>query len=238
MSDTDAFVDPAAAAYAARNSLAPTAVQRELVAETKALGGISAMQIGQLQGAFMSVLTAALAPSFAVEIGTFTGYSALAVAQHLPPGGRLLCCDVSSEWTSIAQRYWRRAGVDDRIELRLGPALDTLRALPAEPSVDLAFIDADKTNYVGYYEELVPRLSDRAVILVDNVLWSGRVLDGAGPGTTTGNAAGAGNAAGPDADTVALREFSDHVRADRRVDAVLLPIGDGLTMITPAADRE
>lgn len=230
MSDYDEFIPTDIAAYAARHSLEPTELQRELIEETRQLGGAARMQIGSLQGAFMSVLTTALAPQFAVEVGTFTGYSALAVAQHLPPGGRLLCCDVSEQWTSIARRYWNRAGVGDRIELVLAPALDTLTALPNDLAVDLAFIDADKTNYVGYYEQLVVRLSPRGVILVDNVLWSGAVLDD----RQLGGAGGSSGAA--DANTVALREFSEHVSTDPRVNSVLLPIGDGLTMITLAAN--
>ncbi len=221
MSDTDAFVLEDVATYCAKSSLAPDSLQLAQIAETKRLGGVSRMQIGALQGAFMSMLTAALAPQFVVEIGTFTGYSSLAMARYLPSEGRMLCCDVSQEWTAIAQRYWNQAGVQEAIELRLAPALDTLtgRAGPglAEyPLVDLAFIDADKTNYINYYEALVARLSPRGVILVDNVLWSGRVLDN----TDTSE------------DTAALRDFNEHVKFDERVRVVMLPIGDGLTMIT------
>ena len=148
--------------------------------------------------------------------GTFTGYSALAVARELPPGARLVCCDLSEEWTAIARRFWERAGVADRIDLRIGPALDTLRALPFDPPVDLAFIDAAKAEYVDYYEELVPRLSERGVILVDNVLWDGLVAD---PDRA-------------DAATEALRAFSAHAAADPRTTVALLPVGDGLSMIT------
>ncbi len=233
MSDTDAFVLADIAAYAAQNSLTPDELQLALIAETKQLGGISRMQIGALQGAFMSVLTAALSPQFAVEIGTFTGYSSLAVARYLPPNGRMLCCDISQEWTAIAKRYWAQAGVDDKIELRLAPALDTLAGrtgpgLADYPLVDLAFIDADKTNYTNYYEALIPRLSPRGVILVDNVLWSGQVLDNGETSTDTST--------GASTDTAALRSFNEYVKSDSRVHAVMLPIGDGLTMITLVGD--
>jgi caffeoyl-CoA O-methyltransferase len=163
----------------------------------------------------MTLLTRLLGVRFAVEVGTFTGYSALAVARGLAPGGRLLCCDVREEWVAIGREHWQRAGVGDRIEVRIAPAIETLRALPAEPRVDLAFIDADKGNYVDYYEEIMARLSPRGVVLVDNVLWSGRIVD---PAAT-------------DDDTVALRAFNDHVVADPRVDQVMLPVADGLTMI-------
>jgi caffeoyl-CoA O-methyltransferase len=162
------------------------------------------------------MFTRLLGVQFAVEVGTFTGYSALAIARGLAPGGSLLCCDVSEEWTAIAREHWVTAGVQDRIELVIAPALDTLARLGDRPPVDLAFIDADKTNYVGYYEAIVPRLSPRGVILVDNVLWGGSVVDDAAQ----------------DDNVVALRAFNDHVVADARVDQVMLPIADGLTLIT------
>jgi predicted O-methyltransferase YrrM len=186
----------------------------ELAAHNAGLGGFSGMQISPAQGVFLTLVSRMLRPHFAVEVGTFTGYSAICLARGLAPGGRLLCCDVNAEWTAVAQDYWRRAGVDDRIELRLAPAAETLRALPPRPPVDLAFIDADKTGYRTYWEELVPRMRPGGVILVDNVLWSGKVVD---PTVD-------------DAETVALREFNDLVRADRRVEHVLLPLADGVTM--------
>lgn len=217
-----AINDEAVVAYALAHSTGPDELQQELIdATTEATGAASMMQISPLQGAFMSVLTAVLRPRFAVEVGTFTGYSALAIARALPSGGRLLCCDVSEEWTAIARAHWEKNGVADRIELRIGPAIDTLKALPAEPAVDLAFIDADKTSYHDYYEELLPRLSLTGVILVDNTLWSGRVLPGEdGDDQNT-----------DDENTVALRAFNDHVVADPRSEVVQLPIGDGVTMI-------
>lgn len=213
------FTDQAVVAYAERFSAAPDEIQRDLIETTRALGDdVAIMQIGPVQGAFMTVLTRVLQPRLAVEVGTFTGYSALAVARELPPGARLVCCDLSEEWTAVARRFWERAGVADRIDLRIGPALDTLRALPFDPPVDLAFIDAAKAEYVDYYEELVPRLSERGVILVDNVLWDGLVAD----------------PARSDAATEALRAFSAHAAADPRTTVALLPVGDGLSMITRA----
>ena len=213
------FMDQAVVAYAERLSAAPDEIQRDLIETTRALGDdLAVMQIGPVQGAFMTVLARVLQPRLAVEVGTFTGYSALAVARELPPGARLVCCDLSEEWTAVARRFWERAGVADRIDLRIGPALDTLRALPFDPPVDLAFIDAAKAEYVDYYEELVPRLSERGVILVDNVLWDGLVAD----------------PARDDAATEALRAFSAHAAADPRTTVALLPVGDGLSMITRA----
>ena len=216
MSSRITFLDEILASYVDAHSTGPDDVQRELIAATAGLGEWSLMQVGTAQGAFMTMLTALLQPRFAVEVGTFTGYSALAVAKALPPGGRLLCCDISQEWTAIARNHWERAGVADRIDLRIGPALDTLKALPPAPQVDMAFIDADKEAYIDYYTELVPRLSERGVILVDNVLWSGQVadLDQTDPATE------------------ALRSFNAAVVADERVLVSMLPVGDGLSMIS------
>ncbi len=211
------FVDETLAAYVAAHTTPPDPVQADLIAETAALtGDHRAMQIGVDQGVLLSILTAVLRPRLAVEVGTFTGYSALSIARSLPPGGRLLCCDVSEEWTAIARRHWERAGVADRIHLRLAPALETLAALPDEPCVDLAFVDADKVGYVDYYEALVPRLTDTGLLCVDNVLWGGRVLPGSGA---------------DDPDTVALREFNEHVIADPRVEVVVVTVGDGVSLI-------
>jgi caffeoyl-CoA O-methyltransferase len=200
--------------YLVAHGTPPDAVARELIDETKTLGGISLMQVAPEQGAFLTVLTRLIGARRAVEIGTFTGYSSLCIARGLPEDGQLLCCDVSEEWTSVARRYWEKAGVADRIELVIAPAADTLRALPQEQSIDLAFIDADKSGYPVYYEEILARLRPGGVILVDNVLWLGRVAD-------------------PDADddqTRAIRSFNDQVAADDRVDRVMLPIADGLTL--------
>lgn len=217
MSNSNAILHDAVAGYIAEHTTPPSELEQRLIDQTSTLTN-AGMQISFPQARFMSLLTHLLKPRLAVEIGTFTGYSALVVAQALPAGSTLLACDVSEEWTSIGRPYWAEAGVDDRIDLRIAPASETLAALPADTSVDLAFIDADKTGYLRYFEQLVPLLSERGVILVDNVLWSGRV-------------------AGDDdqqPDTVALRAFNAHVVADPRVEVALLPIGDGLSMITLA----
>ncbi len=196
-------------------------IAQELIDATAELGRISGMQVAPEQGAFMTMLTRLLDVRFAVEVGTFTGYSALSVARGLAPGGRLLCCDVSDEWVSIGRPFWERAGVADRIEVVIAPAAETLAALPDDLFIDLAFIDADKRSYQTYYEEIVRRLSPKGIILVDNVLWGGRVAD-------------------PDADleenpdTANIREFNDSVVADPRTTQVMLPISDGLTLITLA----
>jgi hypothetical protein len=141
--------------------------------------------------------------------------TALCIARGLADGGRLLCCDVSEEWTAIGREAWKRAGVDDRIDLEIAPAIETLRGLPADEPIDLAFVDADKGGYVSYYQELLPRLRTNGVILVDNTLWSGAVVD----------------EARTDDDTKAIREFNDMVAADARVESTILTIGDGLTLI-------
>jgi Predicted O-methyltransferase len=150
-----------------------------------------------------------------VEVGVFTGYSSLARGPGgSGPDGRLLACDVSDEWTAIAREHWEKAGVADRIDLRLAPALATLRSLPAEEHFDLAFVDADKEAYLDYYEEILPRLRTGGLLLADNTLWGGRVLD----------------PAQADADTVAIRAFNDALAADERVRVVVLTVGDGVTL--------
>jgi caffeoyl-CoA O-methyltransferase len=190
-------------------------VQRDLIAETEALGGISMMQIAPEQGAFMTLLTRLIGARSAIEVGTFTGYSAISIARGLPGDGSLLCCDVNEEWTAIARKYWERAGVDDKIELRIAPAIETLRSLPAGEQFDLAFIDADKPNYPHYYEEVLARLRRNGVILVDNTLWGGAAADGKAT----------------DDNTKAIRAFNDAVAADDRVESTILTVGDGLTLI-------
>jgi caffeoyl-CoA O-methyltransferase len=172
------------------------------------------MEIASEQGTLMGILTAAIGAKSAVEVGTFTGYSSLCVASALPSNGKLLCCDVNQEWTDIARRYWDKAGVAHKITLKLGPALDTLRAMPESNCFDIAFIDADKSNYRNYYEEILKRLCQNGLILLDNVLWSGAVLD---QNDKTD-------------DTRAIRDLNDFVAQDKRVEAVMLPIADGLTI--------
>jgi caffeoyl-CoA O-methyltransferase len=188
---------------------------RELAEETaRRLGHISLMQIAPEQGKLMTMLARAISARSAVEVGTFTGYSAICVARGLVPGGQLLCCDISEEWTSIARRYWQKAGVTDRISLKLGPALDTLRTLATAETFDFAFIDADKSNYPDYYEEILRRTRPGGLILIDNVLWNGQVLDS---GDMT-------------EDTRAIRDLNDFLVTDDRVDVVMLPVSDGLTI--------
>ena len=191
------------------------ALLAELAVETaKKLGGVSRMQISPEQGTLMTVLARAISAKSAIEVGTFTGYSAICVARALPTGGRLLCCDVSEEWTSIGRRYWEKAGLTDRITLKIAPALDTLRALPSDETTDFAFIDADKSNYRGYYEEILKRTRRGGLILIDNVLWNGEVL----------------NQSNQSEDTVAIRQLNDFLVTDNRVDVVMLPVSDGLTI--------
>jgi caffeoyl-CoA O-methyltransferase len=185
----------------------------DLAAVNRGLGGIASMQIAPEQGSFLTLLTRALGVRDAVEVGTFTGYSSLCIARGLGAGGSLLCLDVSDEWTAIAREHWQRAGLTDRITLRIAPALDTLRALPAGPSFDLAFLDADKLGYPDYWEELVPRLRPGGVLLVDNVLDAGRVAD----------------PEAQDERILAIRAMNDRAAADERVDVVILPLADGLT---------
>ena len=198
----------------------PGPVLDDLRAETAALGPPAGMQIGPDEGQLLTLLTRLVGARRAVEVGTFTGYSSLCIARGLAPGGALTCCDVSEEWTAIARRAWDRAGLADRIVLRIAPALDTLRSLPAEPHIDLAFIDADKGGYVGYWDELVPRVRPGGLLLADNVLWSGRVVESPRPA----------EANEPDDNTRAIRAFNDHVAADDRVDVAVLPAFDGLTI--------
>jgi caffeoyl-CoA O-methyltransferase len=220
MADATSFrLSPELHEYLVAHGTRPDAVLRDLIDETNALGDVSRMQISPEQGSFMTMLTSLMGARQAIEIGTFTGYSSLCVARGLPPDGHLLCCDQSDEWTSIARRYWERAGVADKIELRVAPALDTLDTLPAAPTFDLAFIDADKANYLNYLNRLLPRMRTGGLILVDNVLWSGRVLDDDAD----------------DPDTVGIRRFNDHVAAHPKLEVVMLPVGDGLSLIRPRA---
>jgi caffeoyl-CoA O-methyltransferase len=184
-----------------------------LAEETRALGGIAIMQVAPEQGALLTLLVKLMGARRLVEVGTFTGYSALCLARGLPDDGNLLCCDVSEVWTAIARRHWQKCGVADKIDLVIAPAIETLRALPRDAQLDLAFIDADKTSYIDYYEEILIRLRPGGLILADNVLWAGSVVD---PKANDDN-------------TAAIRRFNDHVAADRRVESVMLPISDGLT---------
>ncbi|MFD6612706.1 O-methyltransferase [Micromonospora chalcea] len=199
--------------YLVAHGSAPDEIVRELAAETRAaLPAEAVMQVAPEQAAFLTFLTRLLGVRQAVEVGTFTGLSSLAIARGLAEGGRLTCFDISEEYTGVARRYWERAGVQDRIELRIGPAAETLRELPRERYLDFAFIDADKVGYPIYWDELVPRMRPGAVIAVDNTLRDGRVL------------------APRNADDRAIAAFNDAVIADVRVEAVMLPIADGVTL--------
>jgi caffeoyl-CoA O-methyltransferase len=210
------FLTPDIHEYLIEHAVAVDEVQQFLIDETVAkLPNNVSMQISPEQGAFMTLFTRLLNVKSAVEVGTFTGYSALSIARGLADGGRLICCDISEEFTSIARIGWERAGVADRIDLRIAPAIDTLRALPSEATIDMAFIDADKVSYAAYYEELLARLRPNGAILVDNTLWSGRITQESDQST----------------DTVALRAFNDMVSSDDRVESLILTIGDGLTLI-------
>jgi caffeoyl-CoA O-methyltransferase len=210
------FIDDPVVDYASAHSSGPDEVQVALQEVTRERTGRAAgMQIGDDQAVLMEIVARAIGATAALEVGTFTGYSALAVARGMGAGGRLLCCDVSEEWTAIARDYWEKAGVADRIELRIGPAIETLRSLPPTEQFDLAFLDADKTGYPAYYEEIVPRLRPGGLLLADNTLQGGRVLD-------------------PEVDDEsvrAIRSFNDQVAQDGRVRVVMIPIGDGVTFI-------
>ena len=208
-------LSPELSAYIAAHTAPPDDVLTALADRTAALGRVAGMQIGADQGALLTLFTRLVGARHAVEVGTFTGFSSICIARGLQPGGHLLCCDVSEEYTAIAKEAWADAGLTDVIELRLAPALDTLRTLPDEATIDLAFIDADKRGYAAYYGELLPRIRPGGIILVDNTLWSGRVIDDSAD----------------DDDTVAIRAFNDLVAADDRVDSYILPVGDGVTLI-------
>ncbi|HSA68665.1 MAG TPA: class I SAM-dependent methyltransferase [Burkholderiales bacterium] len=200
--------------YIAEHAVREPEILRELRAATSSLPN-AGMQIGADQGQFMALLVQAMGARNCLEIGTFTGYSALAVALAMPENGRIVCCDISEEWTAIGRPFWEKAGVDRKIDLRIGPALRTLDELKKETqSFDFVFIDADKTNYANYYEACLPMLRPGGILAVDNTLWSGWVAD-------RGH---------HDDDTVALRKFNDKLHTDDRVEIALLPLGDGVTL--------
>jgi predicted O-methyltransferase YrrM len=202
--------------YVATEITRESPLQRRLRAETAALP-MGLMQISADQGALFALLVRTLGATRAIEVGTFTGYSALAVASALPPDGKLICCDISDEWTRIGRRYWDEAGVAQRIDLRLGPALATLDALLRDAGAnafDFAFIDADKSNYDAYYEACLKLVRAGGLIALDNMLWGGKVVE---PDVH-------------DKDTDALRELNAKIRDDKRVDACLLTVGDGVML--------
>jgi caffeoyl-CoA O-methyltransferase len=201
--------------YLLAHSTAQDDVLARLAEETRStFPDFAGMQITSDEGALLTMLVRLTGAQNAVEVGTFTGYSSICIARGLAERGRLLACDVSGEWTEMAQRYWAEAGVADRIELRLAPAAETLAALPVEPWIDFAFVDADKESYPTYYEELVSRLRPGGLVLLDNVLLGGRIFDDGEQGERA----------------VAMRAVNDRVAADDRVDVVMLPVRDGVTV--------
>jgi caffeoyl-CoA O-methyltransferase len=210
------IIDPVVSDYLLAHCTPPDALLRELAAETaRAFPGPAGMQVSHDEGELLTMLTRLVGARRAVEVGVFTGYSSICIARGMPADGHLLACDVSEQWTSVARRYWKRAGLEERIELRLRPALDTLRTLPAEPVLDLAFIDADKGNYPLYYSELVSRLRPGGLLILDNVLMGGEVLD---PAVADGSVA-------------AVRRTNEIIVGDDRVESVMLPVRDGVTLV-------
>jgi caffeoyl-CoA O-methyltransferase len=214
MPDKFTALTPELYGYVVEHGARQDDVLRRLAAETEELGDIAIMQIAPEQGAFMTLLVRAMGARRALELGTFTGYSAICIARGLGEGGTLVTCDLNGEWTQVAKRYFDEAGVADRVDLRLGPALDTIRELPTDEPFDFAFIDADKTEYPDYYEECLRLLRPGGLMMLDNVLRSGQVLD-------IGN---------DDARTLATREVNDKAIADERVDVAMLGIADGITL--------
>jgi caffeoyl-CoA O-methyltransferase len=207
------ITDQAIERYATEHSSAEPALLTELAAETRALSRAHGMMVGRLEGRFLKMLVAAVGARRILEIGTFTGYSALSMAEALPASGRIVTCELDPRHAEVARRYIARSRFADMIEVRLGPAVESLRSI--EGSFDFVFIDADKASYMDYYEAALPRLNVGGLIAVDNVLWSGAVLD----------------ASDQSESTVALREFNEHVASDRRVECVMVPIRDGVTLI-------
>jgi len=216
MSNRSIQMTEALHAYLLEHSLREDAVLRAVRDETASLPERN-MQISPEQGQFMQLLLRLMAASRCLEVGTFTGYSALAMAQALPEGGQVVTCDCSEEWTRVAQRYWQQAGQQDRIVLKLGTASGSLSAMVADgetDSFDFAFIDADKAGYDRYFEYCLQLVRPGGLIAVDNTLWDGRVV----------------NPASGDASTEAIRAFNEKLHADQRVDISMVPIGDGLTL--------
>lgn len=217
MSSKSIFLDQPVYDYLRDVSLREPEVMTALRDETAGLE-MAVMQIAPEQGQFMTMLVKLLNVRNAIEVGTFTGYSALAIAMGLPDDGRLLACDISEEWTGIGRKYWQRAEQDHKIDLRLAPALETLDALLKDGKAgqfEFSFIDADKENYLNYYERCLKLLRSGGLIVVDNVLWGGSVAD----------------AENQTPETCAIREFNAFVKTDARVDISMIPVGDGLTLL-------
>ncbi len=209
------IIAPVIGDYLLRHCTGADPLLGELVAATReAAGPAAGMQTSADEGAFLTMLTRLADAHYAVEVGVFTGYSSICIARGLAAGGRLLACDTSHEWTAIARRYWQRAGVADRIDLKVGPAIETLRAIPAGQRIDIAFIDADKAAYPAYYEEITSRLRPGGLVVLDNVFLGGRVLD----------------PAYQEEHHQVMRRLNDRITADERMDSVMLPLRDGVTI--------
>lgn len=200
--------------YLLQTSLRESDLLRALREET-ALDAMARMQISPDQGQFMSLLVKLLQPMNCLEIGTFTGYSSLCIAQAMPESARLLACDISKEWTDVAQRYWQQAGVAHKIQLKLAPALETLQQLSQQPQFDFIFVDADKEHYVEYYQACLPLLNANGLLIFDNALWSGTVID----------------LSNQQPATIGVRRFNDYIAKDFSVDVSLIAVGDGLFLI-------
>jgi len=210
------IVDSAIDAYAAEHTTAPPAHLEALAAELSVTLDDPHMMVGRLEGRFLEMLTFALSATSVLEVGTFGGYSALAMAAGLAPGGRIVTCEISPEHAAFARRHIATSPYADRIEVVEGPAIDTIGTLPGP--FDMVFLDADKSGYRDYYEAVLPKLAPRGMIVADNTLWSGRILD---PADTT-------------ADTIALRDFNDFLAADPRVVVVQTTVRDGVTLVRRA----
>ena len=206
------IVEPTIEEYAEQHTTPDGDLFERLAEETRAKTTAPQMMVGRIEGQFLATLVAQQNARRILEIGTFTGYSAISMASALPPEGRLITCDVNAETTEIARRYMDESGHGDKIEIRLGPALETLKEL--EGPFDIVFIDADKPNYRNYYEAALPLLADDGLLIADNVLWSGRVVEEGG-----------------DESTQAIKEFNEHVRTDERVTSVMLTVRDGMTLV-------
>ncbi|QSR86140.1 class I SAM-dependent methyltransferase [Candidatus Methylacidiphilum infernorum] len=189
-------------------------IMLELRKATMALGDIAEMAIPPEEESFLSIIVAASKAEMAIEVGTFTGIGAMAIARALPPSGKLFCCEINPHWISIATPFWRKAGLESKIEVRIGPALDTIRSLSKESRFNFAFIDADKQNYENYYELLLPRMKENGLIIFDNMLWRGRVV----------------NPDPSDKDSVALSRLNDKLKDDPRIESVLIPMADGIVI--------
>jgi len=207
------ITDPRVEEYAEAHSSPDGELFERLAAETREKSDVPQMMVGLVEGRFLGALVRSIGAKRILELGTFTGYSSISMALTLPDDGRLITCDVNAETTEVAQRYATEAGVIDRIDYRTGPALDTIAQLDGE--FDLVFIDADKLNYLNYYEGTLPKLAPRGLMILDNTLWSGRVAD---PGED-------------DENTRAIREVNDHILADARVNSVLLTVRDGMNLV-------